>query len=399
MAKITVKNENSGERIPFLRGVLVQSIVTAGLSFQDAYQIAQQIRSELNDKGEVTTTDLQASVSTLIRKRYSEDVAQNYESGPDTTRQTSVITPNGKKPFSTTILTRSLEACAIGHEKALDTARRVQDALVKDHCYEIDKLTLRRVVYQNLKGFLNRAAADRYLSWRQFKDSGDPLIIMVGGITGTGKSTITTQLAYRLNVVRTQSTDMLREIVRCYLEPDDVPTLSYSSFEAWKGLSTQQDIPELVEPVSPVIAGFLSQFSNVRGGLEATLSRSVKEGHDLIVDGVHVLPSLLDLEAVEQQAMVVPVMLVVATKEILASRLTDRGQEHPGRASSRYLDHLEQIWELQSYLVDLAEAGKVELIFNWQIEETLLDILDRVSNRICERFPPDESTLTPSDDA
>jgi len=379
--------------MPFLRGILVQSIASAGLAFQDAYQIAQLIRNQLDESGEVTTIELQARVTSALRERFGDVVADTYEIQLNGVLQTTVLTASGGRPFSTTILTRSLEACAIAHEKALETARLVQETLVQDNLLEIDKLTLRQLVYRQLQEHLTQDAADRYLSWRQFKDSGEPLIVMVGGITGTGKSTVTNELAYRLNVVRTQSTDMLREIVRCYLGPEDVPSLSYSSFEAWKGLPTQQNHSEIKATVSSVIAGFMSQFNIVRSGLEATLARAVKERHDLIVDGIHVLPTELELESIRSNAVVVSVVLVVATREMLASRLIDRGHQQPSRASSRYLENLDAIWELQSHQVELAEAGDVDLIFNWEIEETVIDVLERVSTRICERYPPDESIL------
>jgi len=393
VAKNTVIKESTGERMPFLRGVLVQSIVTAGLSFQDAYQVAQLIRKQLDESGEITTTELQARVISTLREQFGDVVADAYKTESEGGPRTTVLTPSGVRPFSTTILTRSLEACAIAHEKALETARQVQEALLQDNLLEIDKPALRRLVYRQLQVHLSQDAADRYLSWRQFKDSGEPLIVMVGGITGTGKSTVTNELAYRLNVVRTQSTDMLREIVRCYLGPGDVPSLSYSSFEAWKGLSTQHDSAKTKASVSPVVAGFMSQFNIVRGGLEATLARAVKERHDLIVDGIHVLPTELELESIRSNAVVVSVVLVVATREMLASRLIDRGHQQPGRASSRYLKHLDAIWELQSHLVELAEAEEVDLIFNWEIEETVSDVIEIVTTRIRERYPSDESTL------
>ena len=385
--------------MPFLRGVLVQSIVTAGLSFQDAYRVAQQIRKQLEaDTEEIGTGELEGRVAGILRERVDETTAAAYIAGPDGTRPTSVVSSGGRRPLSTTLLARSLEACAIPREKALDVARRIQESLLRDNVFEVDKPTLSRIIYQNLQEHLNQQSADRYLSWRHFKESGEPLIVMVGGITGTGKSTVANELGYRLNVVRTQSTDMLREIVRCYLAAEEVPTLAYSSFEAWKGLPSEQEFPELGPDVSPVIAGFNSQFNIIRVGLEATLARAVKEGHDLIVDGIHVLPTNLELEAVKRNAVVVPVVLVVATREILASRLTDRGHEQPGRASSRYLDHLEEIWELQSYLVDLADRGDVEMIFNWEIEETVTETLDRITRRICEKFPPDESRILAHDE-
>jgi 2-phosphoglycerate kinase len=48
--------------------------------------------------------------------------------------------------------------------------------------------------------------------------------------------------------------------------------------------------------------------------------------------------------------------------------------------------------------VDLADQGEVEMIFNWEIEETVTEILDRITRRICEKFPPDESRILAHDE-
>ena len=99
---------------------------------------------------------------------------------------------------------------------------------------------------------------DSFLSRCRFNDSGEPLIILLGGATGTGKSTLATRLAYLLDIVRTQSTDMMREIIRCYLVPHVAPTLGYSSFDAWRGLPQVEGSAASAQ--DPVIAGFLAQF-------------------------------------------------------------------------------------------------------------------------------------------
>jgi 2-phosphoglycerate kinase len=46
MAKTSVYKEPDGDLTPFLRGILTQSLVNAGLSFEDAYQLAQDVRNE-----------------------------------------------------------------------------------------------------------------------------------------------------------------------------------------------------------------------------------------------------------------------------------------------------------------------------------------------------------------
>ncbi len=386
MAKLFIIESVTGERIPFLRGVLVESLVRAGLSFQDAYLVAQSIRSNIENKGKITTDTLRERVSAEVRKRFGSPLAKSYDLGSSRERQIMVQTATDEIPFSAGILSRSLQACAIDRADALETAKQVHDSLKKGEETVIDHVVLRKIVYERLTAHCSQAAADRFLSWRRFKESGLPLIVLVGGITGTGKSTLTTELAYQLNIVRTQSTDMMREIVRCYLPPAEIPTLSYSSFEAWRGLATDRE--QASEPNhAAVIRGFLSQFKIVKHGLEATIYRAVKESHDLIVDGVYVLPSKLELDIARDQAIVVSLMLVVPHKKTLAKRLKHREREQPERASSRYLKQLDQIWTLQSYLVLESEKHKTPLIINGEIEEAMDEILMHISNTIARHFP------------
>ncbi len=388
MAKLFVIERDNDERNPFLRGVLVESLVRAGLSFQDAYVVAQDVRGALAEASEITAEALKQQVSAKVAERFGEALAKAYEAGSSRERQILVSTPSEESPFSVGILSRSLGACAIDRGDALETAKQVYDALQQGEASVIDHLALRAIVYERLKEQVAAAAAERFLCWRRFKESGIPLIVLVGGITGTGKSTLTTELAYQLNVVRTQSTDMMREIVRCYLPADAIPTLSYSSFEAWRGLPEDELGPDADE--SKVVRGFLSQFAVVKDGLEATIYRAVKENHDLIVDGVHVLPWKLNLETIRpEEAIVVSVMLVVPNKKTLGRRLKRRQKEQPARESSRYLKRLDQIWTLQRHLVAEAEEEKIPLIYNVEIEEALEEVLLHVNKTIMRQFPPE----------
>ena len=386
MSKLFIIDSATDERIPFLRGVLVESLVRAGLLFQDAYLVAQSIRGNLENKAEITTDTLKQRVSAEVRKRFGSSLAKSYALGSSRERQIMVQTSTEKVPFSAGILSRSLQACAISSTEALETAKQVHESLQKGETTIIDHIALKEIVYECLKENCSQSAADRFISWRRFKGSGLPLIVLVGGITGTGKSTLTTELAYQLNIIRTQSTDMMREIVRCYLQPAEIPTLSYSSFEAWQGL-TEDGESTLECDDAKVIRGFLSQCNVVKQGLEATIYRAIKENHDLIIDGVLVLPSQLELDIDQDQAIIIPLMLAVPHKKILKKRLKYREKEQPERTSSRYLKQLDQIWLLQSYLVKEAEEHKIPLIINDEIENALDEILMHISNTISRYFP------------
>jgi 2-phosphoglycerate kinase len=386
VAKLFIIESDSGERIPFLRGVLVESLVRIGLAFQDAYEIAQSIRDRLEQDTEISTATLKKRISAELQVRFGSSLAKTYELGSSRERQIMVQTASEEIPFSVGILSRSLEACAINRADALATVMQVQESLQQGTASSIDHVSLRNIVYEQLRVHCSQAAADRFLSWRRFKESGRPLIVLVGGITGTGKSTLTTELAYLLNVVRTQSTDMMREIVRCYLPPAKAPSLAYSSFEAWLGLCMDATT-QLTYDDEKVIKGFLNQFEAVKAGLEATIHRAGKERHDLIIDGVHVLPWKLNLNIETDQAIVVPLILVVPKKKTLGKRLKYREREQPDRNASRYLEQLDQIWILQSYLVSSAEEQNIPLIYNGDIEEALDEILRQINRTVMQYFP------------
>ena len=78
-----------------------------------------------------------------------------------------------------------------------------------------------------------------------------PLVILIGGATGVGKSTIATQLAARLGIVRVVATDAIREVMRSMFSPELMPSLHTSSFQADAAL---REPP--TRPADALIVGF-----------------------------------------------------------------------------------------------------------------------------------------------
>jgi 2-phosphoglycerate kinase len=393
-AKPTVIERGTGRKIPFLRGILVQSLVAAGLPFHDAYDVARHIRDELGGRGDpVDTQYLRGLVGDELGRRFGDGMRRLYDAGSQQGRATLVRTGRREARFSVGVLTRHLEGCGIRHEEASRGARLIQAQLREREDAVIDRADLRRIIYDTLKGECCVEAADRFLSRCRFNDSREPMIILIGGATGAGKSTIAARLAYLLDIVRTQSTDMMREIIRCYLVPHVAPTLGFSSFDAWKGLPGLEPPAGDAAAENPVVSGFLAQFGTVRVALEATIQRAVKEQHDLIVDGVHVLPSRIDLAEIRTKAVVVPVVLAVTTRAKLDDHLLRRSREQPDRDSEHHRSTLDGIWQLQAFMVDQAEKSGVPVVANWSVDETVDRVMDEIADRVGARFPPDPAAL------
>lgn len=388
MAKIVVAHSPDGDKTPFLKGILVRSLVSINIPFDDAYDLSQSIRDELKNKSEITSFDLQELVSSALAKRFGKKIQQAYIARHLPKSNIIVHTPSRSAAFSAGIMSRSLEACAISPKHALTGASKVLAAIRKTGHREIDHKALRRLIYRCLHDHCSEKAANKYLAWRRFHSSGIPLIIMIGGATGTGKSTIAAELAYRLDIARTQSTDMMREVIRPYLASQITPTLQYSSFEAWRGLLPLSSAARSQDN-NRVVTGFLAQLASMRPAIEATLERSFQEQEHLVMEGVHVVPAEFDLCNTTKEAVCMQFMLATLDKKTLKKQLKKCIREQSTDRDADHEDYIDDIWQLQTWLLELADRKDVNIIPNINVEDTIREILEIASHIILQQFPPD----------
>ena len=96
----------------------------------------------------------------------------------------------------------------------------------------------------------------------------------------------------------------------------------------------------------------------------------------------------MDLQVKPDKAVVIPIMLASMKKDLLCKQLQRRSRENDERPSSRYNDNLEDIWGLQSWLLDEEDKAGITIIENWHIEETVRTALDLVIGELMRHFPP-----------
>ena len=230
------------------------------------------------------------------------------------------------------------------------------------------------------------AVADRYLVWTDFVRSGRPLILLIGGTAGCGKSTTATNIANRLEIVRTQSTDMLREVMRMMTPQRLLPGLHTSSFEAWKalpGVDPERDCSD-----TQLADGFHAQADLLSVACEGVVQRALRERVSLILEGVHICPSLLEKirGTVDDNALVVPVMLAVLERDELQERIRGRGVAAPQRRAKRYLESFDSIWRLQSVLLDEADRARVPIFENDDKDKVFREIMRHIIGILSRDF-------------
>ena len=66
--KTIVINEQENTRIPFLRGILIRSLMDAGLEFDEALELATRVRDGLGDVTEISSDAIRQNVHRLLEE-------------------------------------------------------------------------------------------------------------------------------------------------------------------------------------------------------------------------------------------------------------------------------------------------------------------------------------------
>lgn len=371
MSKLFVRNEAAGVSVPFLRGILVRSLQNVGLDFESAYSIATTVRDELREQDEITCDALRQHVLGHLSD-YDEEIVGRYgkcllPAAPIVVRYDEANTAH----YSRGRQRLGLLCAALSPDEAAAVAAQIHSQLVESGVTEVDHHDLRRLTYDKVLDTLGEKPAQRYLAWQAFRQSRRSMIVLLGGATGTGKSTIAAQLSHVLDIVRTQSTDMLREAMRMMIPERLMPALHASTFDAWETLPMQGS----ASFDERIARGYLAQTEALAVSCSAVAQRALKERLSVIIEGIHVHPRLLSHIDADNDAIVVPAMLNILKPKDLKRRLRGRGRDAPDRRAERYLENFDAIWALQTFLLGEADHAGVPLIPNYDVDVTVRDVI------------------------
>jgi len=282
-------------------------------------------------------------------------------------------------PFSKGITASAIMSSGLPPGPAYNVAADIEELLIREGTFEIQAKELRRLIYNVLEDELGEHYARNYQRYLSFSRLNRPLVILMGGSTGVGKSTIATMLANRLSIVRIVSTDAIREVMRAFFSQNLMPTIHTSSFDADNAL-----IHPLPPHVDPVVAGFREQTLYVLVGVRAIINRAIKEGTHIIIEGAHVVPGLIEPEHFPD-AIILPLVIMVTDEKLHRGHFYIREVETQGtRPFQRYIEHFEHIRKIQDYIIHLAQITGVRTFDSVELDRTVANVVDYVINAAYE---------------
>lgn len=270
--------------------------------------------------------------------------------------ETIVVHRGHGLPYSKGLMAQSLSASGLPLERAFELAREIERRLALRGDREIGVEGLDALCLQVLRAEEGESALRRYEGWRRLDRLDRPLVVLIGGTTGVGKSTLATMLAARLGITRVIATDVIRQVLRAFFTAEAMPSVHHSAFEAGG------------------IEGYTDQAEHVGTAVSAIVERAAKEAQPVVVEGVHLAPGLVS-PSVRGRCVPVEALVVVTDEDLHRGHFSRR----PGlRPAERYLAGFEDIRALQVHLAARAEAQGVPVIDNESVDAALARLMELV---------------------
>lgn len=363
-------------RYRFQSGLITGSLLRHGFDMDDAMAIARSVRSLLENTRQISSDELKEHVEQEVCNRLGKEASARLRL-PKPSSVPLIQSERGTFPFSKGVLLRRLDTAGLQLDEAVPLVNGLE-SWVRNHANStLRDGQLDDEMYRLLCQGPGETVARRYKLLRWIRESKRPVIILIGGATGCGKSTLATDLASRLGVVWVTSTDMIRETMRTVLSAELVPGLHDHSFRGMV-LGGQA----LSDPRERVLAGFRQQAEQVAIGVRAVIRRAVREQAHIIIEGTHIVPPFMRYLDNNAEAHIAGLLLSVPDEVQHRARFPARAEKQSKRKAHPYLDAFQSVRWIHDDLLAAAEEVETVVFDNADLEETLTSVIDFLSREL-----------------
>ena len=190
----------------------------------------------------------------------------------------------------------------------------------------------------------------------------EPAIILLGGVPGTGKTTIANALVGSYGLTHHISTGFIRASISHLLSDKEASLLKHHSYDAFESIT--EPIPE---GRSPLLEGAIQQATLLKPSIESCIRRSTKEGIGVVFEGSHFIPGTLDPSLVSAN-----MMFILGVEDIDELRRRVLSPNHSRRKLTD--EQIYRLAELQEELFSLANIHNQRIIINHDLDTAINQI-------------------------
>ncbi len=294
-------------------------------------------------------------------------------------REITIVKEGRETPFSRGVLAQTLAQAGAKIELAYRIASEVRAELLAEERFVVEEEEVLARVRAKLQ-VTDAFVVARLDKWRVLREFTEPVVVLIGGATGVGTSTLAADIARRLNIQSVIGTDSIREVLRHAISPDLLPSLHKSSYEI-----TPEDMRvPVADKEETVLLGYRTQASQVSVGVEAIVERGIKEGTNLVVEGVHLAPEII-LNRYRDHPNVCSLVVYLSDEAAHRARFHLRALgTSMRRPVEEYIAHFREIRRIHDYILESAVRSGIYTIENLAIESTSDAAVAFIANRVSE---------------
>ncbi|CAH0479413.1 unnamed protein product [Peronospora belbahrii] len=207
--------------------------------------------------------------------------------------------------------------------------------------------------------------------------------VLLGGTSGTGKSTLASLLAARLRLTTVLPTDSVRHVLRSFTSKEENPCAFVSTYQAGDALSPEmiaaiqgdrEDMSSARLHKKMVLKGYKMQSGLVLEKLDRVLTMFEERKQSLVVEGVHLNTNDL-LMLVKKHPTCVPFVIYISNENKHRDRFAVRARHMTiDPQENKYIKHFDNIRIIQRHLCKHADRCLIPKIDNTNVDRSIATI-------------------------
>lgn len=269
------------------------------------------------------------------------------------------------------------------HSDAQEPGETVEHNLPWNYLHQCIYSTLARLNYTKPHDLLDFEIAKEVTHRKQ------AFIVLLGGTSGTGKSTLASLLAARLRLTTVLPTDSIRHVLRSVTCKEKNPCAFVSTYQAGDALP-----PETIQELSTmglseaagstlsaarlhkrkILRGYKLQSQLVLEKLDQVLTNFEKRNQSLVVEGVHLNTDQL-IELIQKHPTCIPFVVYISNEVKHRERFAVRARHMTvDPQENKYIKYFDNIRIIQRHLCKNADQYLIPKVDNTNVDRSLAAI-------------------------